>query len=572
MDLRIFSIMAYAALISLSGSVFAKTQYISSPPLSQVVNSRVGEVTPGRSIQVPLITWGADSRTIFANGNQLNTAKGSIFSQLGLNLRLKREDTFTRQLQNYISGKTPYLRGTLGMIVMASDLLNRDARTRPVIIYQLSESAGGDALVVKKGIRKPGDLRGKTIVVQAYGPHVDYLAKILNDAGLTVNDVKIRWVADLTGSDNSPMAAFYDKNVDAAMVITPDALALTSGGSIGTGSESSVAGARILLSTKTANRIIADVYAVRSDYFKANRDKVNRFVRGLMLAQKEVADLVKQRNSKHARYQTLLRSSAKILLDSEQATGDAEAMYHDARHMSVSDNSQFFTRPTNPRRFQRRLSEISASFRKLGLIQKNARLQHANWDYGRMGAGIGSSNVNRAQFNKRKLATTIARKQQQGSLKDGEIFSFEVFFKPNQKSFSADLYSKSFDKVIDLASTYGGAVITVEGHSDPLGYLKRKKAGASNLVLRRLKQSAKNLSLTRATAVRNSIIDYAKNRNITLDSSQFAIVGHGINNPKTGICGQDPCAPRTEREWRDNMRVKFRIIQLEAESDVFKPL
>jgi hypothetical protein len=32
--------------------------------------------------------------------------------------------------------------------------------------------------------------------VQAYGPHVDYLSKILADAGLTPKDVNIRWTSD----------------------------------------------------------------------------------------------------------------------------------------------------------------------------------------------------------------------------------------------------------------------------------------------------------------------------------------------------------------------------------------
>ena len=51
-----------------------------------------------------------------------------------------------------------------------------------------------------------------------------------------------------------------------------------------------------------------------------------------------------------------------------------------------------------------------------------------------------------------------------------------------------------------------------------------------------------------------------------------AVVGHGIAKPRGGLCGDDPCPPKNEREWRDNMRVEFRIIQVEAESDVFKPL
>lgn len=105
-----------------------------------------------------------------------------------------------------------------------------------------------------------------------------------------------------------------------------------------------------------------------------------------------------------------------------------------------------------------------------------------------------------------------------------------------------------------------------------MGYLRDKKDGKPDVVLGRVKQAAKNLSLSRAVAVRDSIIGYAKGKNISLDESQFAVVGHGIGKPKNGLCGEDPCAPKNEREWRDNMRVEFRIIQVEAESSVFKPL
>jgi outer membrane protein OmpA-like peptidoglycan-associated protein len=166
----------------------------------------------------------------------------------------------------------------------------------------------------------------------------------------------------------------------------------------------------------------------------------------------------------------------------------------------------------------------------------------------------------------------IQRKQQQDTLSQGELFSFEVFFQPNQNQFSADLYADAFSKVIELASTYGGAVITIEGHSDPMGYLKAKKQNATEMSLGQIKQAAKNLSLSRANAVRTGITEFAAAKGVVLDESQFAVVGHGIVKPKTGICGGDPCPPKTEQEWRDNMRVEFRIIQLEAETSVFKPL
>ena len=209
----------------------------------------------------------------------------------------------------------------------------------------------------------------------------------------------------------------------------------------------------------------------------------------------------------------------------------------------------------------------------MGLISKTTVLDHANWDYGAFAAGLtNTSNVETPAFDKSVVASVVTRKQQQGTLDEGELFSFEVFFKPNQNSFSADLYQESFNKVIDLASTYGGAIITVEGHSDTMGYLKKKKANSTNVVLSRVKQAAKNLSLTRAVAVRDSVMGFAKAKGIQLDPSQFAVIGHGIAQPKNGLCGTDPCAPRNEQEWRGNMRVQFRIIQIEAESNVFSPL
>ena len=72
--------------------------------------------------------------------------------------------------------------------------------------------------------------------------------------------------------------------------------------------------------------------------------------------------------------------------------------------------------------------------------------------------------------------------------------------------------------------------------------------------------------------MRDSVIGFAGAQGITLDPSQFAVVGHGIAKPRNGVCGEDPCPPKNEKEWRDNMRVEFRILQVEAESSVFRPL
>lgn len=559
-------VLALALAFLLIPAAALAVSYIQAPPLKSVIKTSPGQVKSGGPVQVPLITWGGDIATILANGNSDVTARGSIFDKKGLNLKLVRVDDFKKQVEAYIKGDTPFLRGTMGMINMASEVIGADPAARPVVIYQLTWSNGGDCLVVKPGIDKVGDLKGKTIAVQAYGPHVAYLAKALSDAGLTMKDVNIKWLQDLTGTDNSPMEAFYESGVDAAFVIIPDGLTLTSGGAVGTGAEGSVKGARILMSTKTANRIIADVYAVRSDYYQANRDKVQQFVHGLLLAEQELAGIIRDKQGKIDQFKPMITAAARILLDSPQATADAEALYADCQYVGFRGNVNFFGNEKWPRSFERINDEIQTSFLTAGLIGARTPLEKAKWDYDQLRAGLtGVDDVELPRFKTQEVAKVITQKQAQGTLGEGQLFSFEINFKPNQKTFTEDLYQESFKQVVDLAAAYGGAVITVEGHSDPHRYNKLEAEGADEIVLRRTMQAAKNLSMSRAIAVRDSIMAYADKNGLPLDKSQFTVIGHGISQPKYP-------RPSNKKEWLDNMRVVFRIIQIEAEETAFEPL
>lgn len=549
----------------------AAPNYIELKPLDKLLHTSVGDVSSSENL--PIITWGGDIATIYANGNQRKTSSSSIFAKNGLKFKLTRQDVFSTQVENYMAGRTPFLRGTLGMISSASDILSKNPKTKPVVFYQMTWSAGGDALVVKNDISKVKDLKGKTIAIQAYGPHVDYLTRILADAGLKVSDIRVRWLPDLTGTDNSPMAAFYESDIDAAFVIIPDALALTSGGNVGTGSEDSVKNAKILMSTKTANRVIADVYAVRSDYYNANKPQIHSLTRALMEAEEKLGKLVSNRGRQVSEYKKIMAAAGDILLDSPEAISDTEGLYADSEFIHLDGNVKFFSNSKYPRRMEKVSHEIYRGLTQFGLVSGKNLLMKASINYKQLGVGISTTTANdKPRFKQDEVSKLVTKKQQQNSLAEGELFSFDVFFKPNQKAFSIGLYQDYFSRVIDLAATYGGAIISVEGHSDPMGYLKAKKKKQPSVVLGRIKQSARNLSQGRAQSVRDAIVAYSTEQGISMDTSQFATVGHGIAQPNTGICGSDPCAPKNAEEWRSNMRVKFRIIQVEAESNVFSPL
>jgi outer membrane protein OmpA-like peptidoglycan-associated protein len=80
-----------------------------------------------------------------------------------------------------------------------------------------------------------------------------------------------------------------------------------------------------------------------------------------------------------------------------------------------------------------------------------------------------------------------------------------------------------------------------------------------------MEQQAKNLSLLRSQAVRESFLTYARGKSISIDESQFVAVGLGISTPKFS-------PPKTKEEWAANRRVVFRIKQVEAELSEFVPL
>ena len=176
------------------------------------------------------------------------------------------------------------------------------------------------------------------------------------------------------------------------------------------------------------------------------------------------------------------------------------------------------------------------------------------------------------RFDTEAASEAITRFQASGAIDNETLFEFEINFEPNQTNFPVSLYQTSFEEVLALASTYAGAVISVEGHSDPLKYLRAVKDNEAEWKLRRLRTSTRNLSLGRAQSVRNAIVELAEGTSIVMDSSQFVTIGLGIDDPKTGQCGDLPCVPETEGQWRSNMRVVFRVVSMEAEDNVFRPL
>lgn len=572
---KLFHILLVAAVL-LPVSLAAQVKYLDGKPLKDVVTSKARPVSTSGKLRLPLITWGGDVATI-------HTAEKGLFKAEGINVELVTENNFPAQVEATLAGKTPYLRGTLGMIQAASEVFEREGIPL-VVVYQLTWSTGGDALVVRPGIKKPSGLKGKTVALQLYGPHMDYLANILSSGKVSLSSVKFRWLKELTlptydtgGQIVDPVNAFLtDSSIDGVMAIIPDALSLTSG-DVGTGAAGSVKGARILLSTKTASRVIADVYAVRSDYLNAHRGEVEKLVHVLMKGQEDFAELLAAKASRRSEYQQVMSRAADLLLGSPQATPDVEALLGDCEFVGHPGNVAFFTGKGTTRNLANLSKEARTAFASMGLVHKQVALKSADWNYGDLGRGLKhAASVTAAapaapakpRFDTQRVA---ARVEQQIAVEptawaeEDTLFQIEIHFEPNQSEFPEDKYASDFEEALKIAQTYGGSLIVVEGHSDPLGIARAKQKGEQPAVIRQMEQQAKNLSLERSQSVRKSFLNYCKKRQFAIDESQFVAVGLGISTPKF-----DP--PRTKEEWAANRRVVFRIKQVEAELDEFVPL
>jgi outer membrane protein OmpA-like peptidoglycan-associated protein len=553
-----------------AGTMAQSVQYLSPKPLSQVLNTTLKPVSTSGAIKVPLITWGGDIATILAEMD-------GTFKAKGLDVTLFREDDFKKQVQMCLAGETPYLRGTMGMINAASDAF-RNSGTELVVIYQMTWSVGGDAMVVRSG-KKLSNI--KTVGLQLYGPHMDYAANLFSKAG-RLNSVSFKWLSQLTISDRvggaiiDPVTAFQESSdLDAVMCIIPDALLLTSNGNVGTGAEGSVKGASILVTTKTSSRVIADVYAVRKDYFMA---KVMAFESALMMAEENLRDLQKNKSSNLSKYRQLMSVSAEKLLGSSQFTSDAEALLGDCEFVGHKGNVAFFTGAGTTRNFTNLNSEIQKTFKSIGLLSVSTTLANANWNYDQLASGLkyaSQSTASKAKFDQQKVTKIVENKIQAESTtweEEGTLFVVEINFDANQSEFSSEKYASDFAKALDIAETNSGALVIIEGHSDPLGILKAEKAMKNNepghksqAEINQMKQAVKSLSLERAQNVRSSFLSYCKRRGVNIDESQFVAVGLGVQNPKYN-------PPRTPDEWAANRRVVFRIKQVEAELEEFSPL
>ena len=400
----------------------------------------------------------------------------------------------------------------------------------PRVYQQVDFSNGGDGIVVREANKSVSDLRGKTIVLAQNSPSQFFVLNALINGGLQPADVEFKFTQDAFQA----AAAFNaDKSISAAVSWAPDIYNLAK-----------VKGNRMLVTTATANKLIADVWFARADFAKDNADIVEGIARGIW-------DAMESLKAQEAKTQVAKLMAAGYSIPET----DALNMLGDAHSTNYAENREFFLNQNNPANFERTWNTAYALYRRTGSVGQPVEFDQV------MDFSVIKKLESEPKYANQKneyqvqFAPTSAA-QLQGEATEILTKTVVIHFYPNSWDLKKkvaktvdgkevqELYDPNIDFVVEeigkLAGQYGAARIVIEGHTDA----SMKGQVPDNLV--------KELSANRANAVKEALV----RKFTTLQPNQFVTAGYGWDRPA------DRADPGNNAK---NRRVEIKVYPAEAQ-------
>ncbi|PKL50973.1 MAG: hypothetical protein CVV42_01340 [Candidatus Riflebacteria bacterium HGW-Riflebacteria-2] len=448
----------------------------------------------------PINVWAGWLPIIAANHGFAPNEESVFFKKYGFKVDLKLIDDPVAARDAYASGNSHVLWGTLDMMVLFAPELAKDSRTAMRIYQQIDWSNGGDGIVARTRIRNVGDLKGKTIVYAQNSPSQYFVSNLLINAGIGLNEVTHRY----TSTAFEAAAAFVaDPSIDACVSWAPDIYNIPE----------KVAGTKILTTTADANKLIADVWAVRADFA---RDKPE-IVKGLVAGIFEGMDLLNDATFKAKAFQWMADGYG-------MKVEDVKGMEADAHSTNFAENFGFFLNANSPTNFERTWKNITYIYQQAGLVKEEMPFSQI------MDFSILKEIETSGQFKHQKdsyvskfVPTTFKKVNAEAPIITQTV---RINFYPN----SANIYEPAHDlsgvpmpntlydpnieatleRVARLSGAYERAVVAIVGHTD------------SSMKGKIPEKIVKDLSTARAEAVKRALVDKYK-----FDPSKFVVEGAG---------------------------------------------
>lgn len=479
--------------------------YVPAEALPPVQGTSAYQPMRDRTVRFAINVWAGWAPIIHANNG---LRPGKLWSTPGgqdFKVDLVLIDDPVAMRDAYAAGNVQIGWATLDMVPLLLEGLRRDSRTMPRIYQQVDWSNGGDGIVVRDEIESVADLRGKSIVLAQNSPSHFFVLNALINGGVQPADVEFKFTQDAFQA----AAAFNaDRSISAAVSWAPDIYNLEA-----------VSGNRMLVTTATANKLIADVWFARADFAQDHGDVIEGLVRGIFDAMVEL------------KTQSAQQQVAQLMADGYSIpASDALGMLADAHSTNYAENREFFLNQNNPTNFERTWNTAYFLYRRIGVVGEKVPFDQV-MDFSVI-QQLADEEKYASQRNEYRVqfapatATTIQAENEEILTKTVVIQFFpnswdieKVITKTADGETIEELYDPNAQFVIEevgtLAGQYGAARIVIEGHTD--GSMRGRVP--DNLV--------QELSFNRANAVKEAIIRLFN----TLEPNQFSTAGWGWDRP-----------------------------------------
>lgn len=504
--------------------------YVPSQRLPDVKGVSNYKPMDARTVRFAINVWAGWAPIVYANGG---FKAGKTWQAPGgqpFKVELVLIDDPVAMRDAYAAGDVHIGWATVDMLPLLLESLSKDSRVMPRIYQQIDWSNGGDGIVVRDTIKTASDLRGKTVVLAQNSPSHYFALNTLINSGVEPAEVDFRF----TNTAFEAAAAFNaDKRIAGVVSWAPDIYNL-----------SDVRGNRLLVSTTTANKLIADVWFSRADFAKDNPDIMEGLVRGIF-------DAMIALDAQEARQQVATWMAEGYALPPAEAL----AMLPDAYWTNHADNREFFLNRNNPTNFERTFNSAYVMYRKIGAVSLRVSFDQIV-DFSLI-QKLGNEPKYASQrsthtTNFAPMSASAIQSESPEILTKTVVIHFfpnswdlykKVVKDQNGKAVE-ELYDPNVDFVLEeigkLAGSYGAARIVIEGHTD--GSMRGQVPDSA----------VKELSSNRANAVKTEILRKFPD----MDPNQFAAQGMGWARP----------ADQNDRDnHAKNRRVEIKVYPLEAQ-------
>src|SRR5437879_11061254 len=243
-------------------------KYVAAAKLPEVKGISSYKPMADRTMRFAINVWAGWRPIIFAN-NGFKPAK--VWKTSGgkdFKVELVLIDDPIAMRDAYAAGNLHVGWATLDMLPLFLEGLRKDTRVMPRVHQQVDWSNGGDGIIVRDAVKTMADLRGKTIVLAQNSPSHFFILNALITAGVQPAEVDFKFTQDAFQA----AAAFNaDKRLAGCVSWAPDIYNLEK-----------VKGNHVLVTTSTANKLIADVWFARADFAKDNPEIVDGLARALL--------------------------------------------------------------------------------------------------------------------------------------------------------------------------------------------------------------------------------------------------------------------------------------------------